>query len=242
MKKKVLVIRIGGSLLYSRDFLLNKFFLSKLKSVLITDLKQSKDEYLFAFVTGGGLLTRSLIQQVLKINPDTNTFNEHYIGLKVTHVNKAIFNAVMNRDDFLPVETFADAASGLLRGKHVIIAGEAIGHTTDLTASEFANFIGAQDVYKLTNVEGIYDKDPSVFKDAKLFKVISWEGYAKLFGLDFKTGQEVVPGMHAPIDFKCAKFCFENGIKFHVSGGKNFEKFNGNKLLNIWQSGTLVVN
>ena len=237
---KIIVIRLGGSLLYTNSFNLNKDFLIKFKSLVIKSLE--KNDFLFAFITGGGALTRSLMSQVSKINPKTKPFNKHYLGLKVTHVNKAILNAVLNADRIKPVESFSDGSAELLRGNNVIIAGESTGGTTDMTASEFANFVGVKDVYKLSNVEGVYDKDPNIFANANLFKVLSWNGYAQLFGLDLSANQIIKPGMHAPVDFKCAKYCLQNSIRFHLSGGKDFFQYEGQKFIDLWKKGTLITN
>jgi len=64
-----------------------------------------------------------------------------------------------------------------LEKKRVVIFAAGTGNpyfTTDTTAALRANEINAQLIMKATKVDGIYDKDPMKFKDAKKFDRLSY--------------------------------------------------------------------
>ena len=48
-----------------------------------------------------------------------------------------------------------------------------IGCSTDTAASMKAILVGADVIIKLTNVDGVYDKDPNKYEDAKLYKKLT---------------------------------------------------------------------
>ena len=55
---------------------------------------------------------------------------------------------------------------------NVVIFGGGTGHigcSTDTCASNKASLINADAIIKLTNVDGVYDKDPNQFDDAKMY-------------------------------------------------------------------------
>ncbi|HBE45082.1 MAG TPA: UMP kinase, partial [Deltaproteobacteria bacterium] len=64
----------------------------------------------------------------------------------------------------------------LERGEIVIFAG-GTGNpffTTDTTAALRAIEINANVIFKATKVDGVYDKDPKLFKNAKFFHTLSF--------------------------------------------------------------------
>jgi len=60
----------------------------------------------------------------------------------------------------------------------VVIVGGGIGKpylTTDTAAASIALELDCDVILKATKVDGIYDKDPSKFKDAKKFKALTFQ-------------------------------------------------------------------
>lgn len=74
--------------------------------------------------------------------------------------------------------------------------------TTDTAAALRASEIGAEVVIKATKVDGVYDKDPTQFKDACKFDTLSYED---ALGLDLKV-----------MDATAVALCRENGIDIRV--------------------------
>ena len=72
-----------------------------------------------------------------------------------------------------------------------------IGCSTDTAASMKAIMIGADVIIKLTNVDGVYDKDPNKYKDARMYKRL--------------THAEVLANPEIKVmDLKCIEDCKEH--------------------------------
>tara|TARA_B110000008_G_C16748891_1_gene475734 strand:+ start:10 stop:726 length:717 start_codon:yes stop_codon:yes gene_type:complete len=112
------------------------------------------------------------------------------------------------------------------KGRIVIIAG-GTGNpffTTDSAASLRATELGADVVIKGTKVDGIYDKDPIMHKNAKKFKKLS---YSDVIRKDLKV-----------MDLTAITLCKENNIPIRVFNVK--EKGQLKKLIFNNNIGTLV--
>lgn len=68
-------------------------------------------------------------------------------------------------------------ADELLKEKKIVIVGGGTGQqffTTDSGAALHASQVGAELLLKATNVDGVYDKDPSKYDDAVKFDTVSY--------------------------------------------------------------------
>lgn len=92
-----------------------------------------------------------------------------------------------------------------LENGEVVIFGCGIGNpffSTDTTAALRAAEIGAEIVFKATNVDGVYDKDPNKFADAVKY--------------DKLTHAEVLAKGLKVMDSTAASLCMDNGIDILV--------------------------
>ena len=89
---------------------------------------------------------------------------------------------------------------------HVVIFGGGTGHigcSTDTCASNKASMIKADTIIKLTNVDGVYDKDPNKYDDAKMYDVLSHK--------------EVLDNPEIKVmDIPAVKECLDNNIDITV--------------------------
>jgi uridylate kinase len=93
--------------------------------------------------------------------------------------------------------------------------------TSDSNAAKIASHLKTEFI-NLTNVKGLYSKDPKAYKDAKFISEISWKDFEKIaLSLDYKAGQHFVLDQSAATSIKKGK------IKTFILGSdlKNFEKF-----------------
>ncbi|MBR3660605.1 MAG: UMP kinase [Bacilli bacterium] len=102
-----------------------------------------------------------------------------------------------------------------------------IGCSTDTAASMKAILVGADVIIKLTNVDGVYDKDPNKYNDAKLYTKLSHE--------------EVLNNPEIKVmDLKCIEDCKEYKKDILVI---NFnDKENLIKVLNGEKIGTVITS
>jgi uridylate kinase len=114
----------------------------------------------------------------------------------------------------------------LKRGSIVIFAG-GTGNpffTTDSAAALRACELKADLILKATNVNGIYDKDPDKYKDAKMYKKISYI--------------EAIEKKLKVMDSTAFALCWENKIPIIVFNVNNLDKLS--KVLKKESFGTLV--
>jgi uridylate kinase len=109
-----------------------------------------------------------------------------------------------NFDGIIEPYNWSQANWYLMKGVIVIFVG-GTGNpyfTTDTAAALRASEIGAEVVIKATKVDGVYDKDPKKYDDAKKFERLS---YDDALGLDLKV-----------MDAAAVALCRENEIEIRV--------------------------
>jgi uridylate kinase len=213
--KKSMVLKIGGSVIYDNSLNINKEFLDKLKDWYL----RIKDDYLkLVIVVGGGSLSRDLQERIA-----TSIGGEEYlhsIGMSVTHTNANILKAYIQDASIYVPQKLGDAYELLMaeERKTIVCGGLKVGWSTDMDAALFADILGESKIYKISNVDYIYDKDPNLQEDAQPIKDMTWEKYFELF--DIQEGSTHTPNNSIPIDISCAIFCKEKGLSLWIAGGK----------------------
>lgn len=121
-------------------------------------------------VVGGGKLARRKIQEARK--KGANQGECDYIGIDASRYNASVVSQAMGINPNIP-ENFKDARRIMEEQGVVIMGGTEPGHSTDAVTIILAEYANADLVLKLTDVAGIYDKDPKANKDAKMFKELT---------------------------------------------------------------------
>lgn len=152
-------------------------------SAEIATLQQTGCEV--AVVVGGGNIHRGVAGATIGMDRSTSD----YMGMIATVINSLALQDALERKN---VKTRVMSAIAMqevaepyirrravrhLEKKRVVIFAAGTGNpffTTDTTAALRANEINAQVIMKATKVDGIYDKDPMKFKDAKKFDGLSY--------------------------------------------------------------------
>ena len=111
---------------------------------------------------------------------------------------------------------------------NVVLFGGGTGHigcSTDTCASNKASLIKAEAIIKLTNVDGVYNKDPNKYSDAVMYKKL--------------THQEVLNNKEIKVmDIPAVKECLDNDIDILVINFNN--KDNLIKVLSKVRIGTVI--
>ncbi|MBS0585930.1 MAG: UMP kinase [Verrucomicrobia bacterium] len=146
----------------------------------------------------------------------------HGMGVKVRVMSSRNFDGIIEPYNWSQAQFYLE------KGVIVIFVG-GTGNpyfTTDTAAALRASEMGAEVLLKATKVDGVYDKDPAVHKDAKRFKLLSYE---EVLHLDLKV-------MDAP----AVAMCRDNNIEIRV-----VELFSREALLKAIlekKGGTLICN
>lgn len=180
-----IVISLGGSVIVPGKVDYN--FLKNFKKV-IEKIKNNK----IVIVTGGGSTARKYIEVLRK-----EKINEKIlclIGIETTKLNAMLVSNFLKANILIP--NSINQIKGLLNKKNIVVTG-ALGYhpnmTSDGTAADIAKEIKADYFINITNVKGLYNKNPKESKDAKFISRISFKDFNKILNkIKFKAGQNFV--------------------------------------------------
>ncbi|MGB9719717.1 MAG: UMP kinase [Candidatus Anstonellales archaeon] len=168
-----------------------------------------------AIVVGGGAYAREYAQAVRKL-----TGNEFYADAIATMETKQnamlLLSALKNTYPKIP-STFESAASAIKNYQHVVMGGTIPGITTDADAVLLAEATFAERLVNISNVSGIYDKDPSKYKDAKKYSKINHE---QLISLAVESDRRKA-GEHFVFDMLACKLAARSRLELHFVSWKN---------------------
>jgi uridylate kinase len=205
---KIEVLSLGGSILF-KDGKVNYNYIKKFKKLLCS-YKNRK----FVVVIGGGSVARLYINALNHFGAKED-FQSHF-GIAITRTNARLiantFGKVANTRT-LP-KSLKDVKN-LLKRHNIVFSGglryEA-EQTSDGTSAHIANYLKSRFI-NVTNVKGLYPKDPRVFKNLKLIKEISYADFDKMVNkLKYK------PGQHFVLDQNASKIIKKHKIKTYIVG------------------------
>ena len=208
--KGVIVVSLGGSLILKDDATVNVNYLKKFKDAL----KKHTNKYKFIVVTGGGSIARKYISAL----EDTG-IKDHKLqsmaGISATRMNARFLSYFFNQNPEKGIPHKMNEIISYLKKQEIVFAGalEYQPHqTSDGTAAEIAEHFKS-DFINLTNVAGLYNKNPKKHKDAKFISSISWKAFHKM-----ANAIKYKPGQHFVLDQTAAKIIMDKKIKTYILG------------------------
>jgi len=122
-------------------------------------------------VAGGGTIARHYISHARSSGADESTLDE--LGIEISRLNaKLLIYALKNKAYSHPPTTLQEVKHAVDGGLIVVTGGLHPGQSTNGTAALIAEKVNAAQFLNATDVDGVYDKDPNKFKNAKQFKRI----------------------------------------------------------------------
>ena len=207
MNKTILIKLSGESLSGSIGHGLDFEYIKK----ICMEIKKVHDmEIRIGIVCGGGNFLRG--RDAHEMDRET----ADYVGMMATVMNSLVLKDMFNQIGcevynqsglYVSIIDKVDSVKAreeLDKGK-IIVFGGGTGKpffSTDTGASLRAIDIGADMIIKLTNVDGVYDKDPNKYEDAKMYNKISY--------------QEVLDKKLSVMDMEAIEMCMKNKIKIVV--------------------------
>ena len=220
MYKRVL-LKLSGEALSAPDF---PFSTEVLESVG-KQVKEISDMGVgVGIVIGGGNICRGRIFEELGFD----RVKADYAGMLATVINAVMFSAELSRLGCKSVSMSAikaqnvmdldvDEANRLIEEGYVVVFGGGYGlpyYSTDTGSAQRAKDIHADVILMAkSGVDGVYDKDPAKYPDAKKFDALTFNDILEL-------GLKV-------IDLQAAEICAKSGIEafvFNMSDGGNIVK------------------
>lgn len=224
MKRKVITISLGGSLIIPDD--INVTYLKTFKKIILKNI----NKYRFVVVCGGGGIARKYIHALKGIGMN-ETF-QSFAGISATRMNARFMSYFFHQDQERGIPHKMRELKKYVKKYDVVFCGalEYKPHqTSDSTAAEIAKVFGCYFI-NLTDVPGLYNKNPKEHKDAKFIPEISWKDFNKIVDkIKFK------PGQHFVLDQTAARMIMRNKITTYILGEDmkqldnllNFKKFKG---------------
>ena len=207
MRKRVIVLSLGGSLIIPDN--VNITFLKKFKIAI----KKNTKKYKFIVVCGGGSIARKYISALesLGLNEEFQSFS----GISATRMNARFMSYLFGINPEQGIPHTLNEVKKYIKKQNIVFCGALEykpNQTSDSTAAEIShNF--KTDFINLTNVSGLYNLNPSKFKNAKFIPKISWKDFFEMSNkIKFK------PGQHFVLDQTAARMILKNKIVTYVLG------------------------
>jgi|SRR3989344_2642821 len=218
--KEIVVLSLGGSLIVPEK--IDSAWLDKFKILIIKLIKT----YKFVIVCGGGFVAREYI--TILDNENKSKKQQSLAGMDVTRMNAKIMMQILGDYANKQLPSDMKQIKNMLKKEDIVFCGAlrySPNQTSDSTAAKISNYLNTKFI-NITNVPGLYAKNPMKNKKAKFIKEISWKGFEKKASkIKYK------PGQHFVLDQKAAKLIKANKITTYIIGKdlKNLKNLLENK-------------
>ncbi len=209
MKKEVIVLSLGGSLIIPGD--INVKYLKNLKKVLLKNTKKHK----FVVVCGGGSLARKYISAIRGVNGSEKF--QSFSGISATRTNARFMSYFFNQEQEQGIPHTLETLEKYLKKRDIVFCGALEykpDQTSDSTSAQLAKHFGSIFI-NLSNTFGLFTKDPLKYKDAVHIPKISWKDFDKIV-----SAMKFKPGQHFVLDQKASRIIMKNKISTYLLGPK----------------------
>lgn len=195
-----LVVKIGGSLSIGENGPKPEYFRE-----LFPVLNQIKHNQAIISI-GGGALVRKYFNSVKEFLSNEQM---EWIAVDLFRANVRFLSYNIDKPPLFSLEELNEKSEG-------VIGAIKPGRSSDANAAHAAKIIRADYFIKMTNVDGIYEKDPAIFPDSKMLRTLKFEDL-----LDYS--QPGSPGNYGILDKTAMQIIIDNKIKTAIINGKNPE-------------------
>ena len=221
------VIKIGGSILFNEN---KELDLKKIKE-FCDIFENALDSDTVVVICGGGIIAREYINAVRSI--DENEAVCDTFGIELSRINaKLIISFLKEKAYPLVPKSVEELSHAMLFKKIIAMGGLQPGQSTTSVAVEVAEFINVDHLVILTDVEGIYDKDPKKYENAKLIPKLSYRDLQDLI-LSTSGDKQASAGEYRIFDTVSLQLLKRSKIEAHIMSGIDLDQFrkfwNGDK-------------
>jgi len=207
MKKRVIVLSLGGSLIIPDDVDIR--YLKEFKKVILKNTKK----YKFVVTCGGGSIARKYISALKDAGMDAKL--QSFSGISATRMNARFMSYLFNKNPEQGIPHTTESVVSYLKKDDVVFCG-ALEYkpkqTSDSTAASLA--LKFKTIFiNLTDVSGLFNKNPKKFKNAKLIKKITWREFDKM-----ANASKYQPGQHFVLDQTASKVIMKHKIPTYILG------------------------
>jgi uridylate kinase len=205
-----IVVTVGGSIIIKdQDYKKFKDYANVLKNM--------NDEHDLFVVVGGGKPAREYIGIARDLKVSEAACDD--IGIDVTRLNAKLLTMALGDDAYPRVaKNFHEAMEFSVSGKIVVMGGTEPAHSTDAVGSILAEFVNADLLINATSVDGLYDKDPNKYSDAKMFEKITPTEMMSIL-----SSTEIKAGTYEFFDTTAIQIIKRSKIKTRIVNGEHAE-------------------
>lgn len=218
--KKRVLLKLTGNALLTCDG--KKQSMDTVRELAL-QINQMRTSHHFGLVIGGGNFFRGSIHgKALGLTPAIS----HHVGMLATMMNGAMIQDIFEQNGIpttlfsaMPCPTIGQPISqeaiGLALAQDrvlIFVGGTGVPFvTTDTNAVIRACQMGAQEVWKATGVDGVYDADPKIDPSAHLLKKISYT-QALSMGLKIVDSTALIIGQENGLTLRVFHVCEKNAL------------------------------
>ena len=203
-----IVITIGGSIII-KDHNYKKFM------DYAEVLRDLTDENEIFVVVGGGKTARDYIGIARALGVSEALCDD--IGIEVTRLNAKLLIAALGDYAYPEVpQNFREARQFANTKRIVVMGGTEPAHSTDAVGSILAEFVGAELLINATSVNGLYNKDPNKYSDAKMYNEVK---PSKM--IDLMSTKDIKAGTYEFFDMTAIQIIKRSKIKTVILNGGN---------------------
>ncbi len=204
------VVSIGGSILLRDEHDVD--YLGKLAELLRSAGRSGP----VAVTTGGGRTARQYIRLGRELGLTEVELDE--LGIEVTRLHARLLAGRIGPPcPARPPVTVAEAVHELHRASPVILGGTEPGHTTDGVAALLAVRLRAARLVNATDVDGVYDRDPRRYPEARRIARMRWPEFRSLVA----AGTSAEAGQNFLFDRLGAEMLARAGIPLAIVRGRD---------------------
>jgi uridylate kinase len=213
------VIKFGGSLLFNDEKQINRQKIAKLCKIIRN--KDSNES--IAIVVGGGIIAREYINFVRNIT-DNEALCDLF-GIQTSRLNARLFISSLG-DLAYPIvpTTYDELALAQQSNKIIAMGGLQPGQSTTSVALEIAEFLRSQRVIILTDVKGIYTKDPDKYEDAELIDSLDYSQLTDII-VTQASSQQGAAGEYRIFDPVSLQILKRSKLEVHIGSGIQLDEF-----------------
>lgn len=177
--------------------------------------KLSEEGHQIVIVTGGGAIARRYINTSRILGASEALCDE--LGVEVSRINALLLLSSLWDTAYRRVpRSLEEALIAVKPGQPVVMGGLQPGQSTNAVAAMMAELINADLLVNLTDVEGVYTKDPKIYGSARLLEDVTIDELE-----DILLEQDLKAGEYKLMDLLALKIIKRGRIKTIIVSGLN---------------------
>lgn len=204
------ILSVGGSLIVPKTGF-DVGFLKKFRKLILDEVGHGSR---FVLIVGGGATARAYQEALRGALGRVTDEQLDWLGVHATVLNAQFVRMLFG--DHAHHEVPMDPTKKIKTSKPIIVgSGWKPGWSSDYDAVLAAKTYGAREVINVSNIDYVYDKDPTKFRNAKPIRELSWHDYRAM------VGDRWYPGSNAPFDPIAARRAASHGLTVKILNGRN---------------------